>query len=70
MKVREIEPDVDADGLLAGAQFADAFGLDIGDRPLDARQAAERMMGRLRSPARRGAPRRWWTKIVPSPSTT
>lgn len=46
MKVREIKPSVDADALLAGAQFADAFGLDIDGRPLDARQAAERMMGR------------------------
>jgi len=46
MNVREIKPTVDADGLLAGAQFADAFGLDIGGRTLDARQAAERMMAR------------------------
>ena len=46
MKIREIKPSVDADALLAGAQFADAFGLDIDGRTLDARQAAERMMGR------------------------
>ncbi len=46
MNVREIQPGVDADALLAGAQFADAFGLDIDGRTLDARQAAERMMGR------------------------
>ena len=46
MNVREIKPAVDADALLAGAQFADAFGLDIGGRTLDARQAAERLMGR------------------------
>ena len=46
MKIREIKPTADADGLLAGAQFADAFGLDIGGRTLDARQAAERMMAR------------------------
>jgi hypothetical protein len=46
MNVREIKPAVDADALLSGAQFADAFGLDIGGRALDARQAAERMMGR------------------------
>ena len=46
MNVREIKPTVDADGLLAGAQFADAFGLGIGGRTLDARQAAERMMAR------------------------
>lgn len=46
MKVRGIEPGIDANALLAGAQFADAFGLDVDGRALDARQAAERMMGR------------------------
>jgi len=46
MSVREIKPTVDADALLDGAQFMDAFGLDIGGRTLDARHAAERMMGR------------------------
>jgi hypothetical protein len=46
MSVREIEPGVDADALLAGAQFADAFGLDIDGRTLDARRAAEKMLGR------------------------
>ncbi len=46
MDVREIKPNLDADALLAGAQFADAFGLDIDGRTLDARQAAERMIGR------------------------
>ncbi|WP_291864087.1 DUF2867 domain-containing protein [Bradyrhizobium sp.] len=46
MSVREVQPAIDADALLAGAQFADAFGLDVEGRTLDARQAAERMMGR------------------------
>ena len=46
MIVREIKPAVDADALLAGAQFADAFGLEVDGRTLDARRAAERMMGR------------------------
>ena len=46
MTVREITPAVDADALLAGAQFADAFSIEIGDRNLDARRAAERMMAR------------------------
>ena len=46
MTVREVTPAVDADALLAGAQFADAFRVEIGDRNLDARQAAERMMAR------------------------
>ena len=46
MTVQEIRPSVDTDALLAGAQFADAFRVEIGDRNLDARQAAERMMAR------------------------
>ena len=46
MKVREITPAVDTDALLAGAQFADAFRIEIDDRDLDARRAAERMMAR------------------------
>ena len=46
MKVREITPSADTDTLLAGAHFADAFQIEIGDRELDARRAAERMMTR------------------------
>jgi Protein of unknown function (DUF2867) len=46
MKVREITPPADTDALLAGAQFADAFRVEIRDRELDARRAAERMMAR------------------------
>jgi hypothetical protein len=46
MKVREITPPADTDTLLAGAQFADAFRVEIGDRDLDARRAAERMLAR------------------------
>ena len=46
MTVREITPAVDVEALLAGAQFADAFSIDITDRDLDARRAAERMMAR------------------------
>ena len=46
MTVREVTPEVDADALLAGAQFADAFCIEISDRGLDARAAAERMMAR------------------------
>jgi hypothetical protein len=46
MKIREIKPTVDTDALLAGAQFADAFGLEVDGRTLDARQATERMVGR------------------------
>jgi hypothetical protein len=46
MTVREITPAVDTDALLAGAQFSDAFRIEIDDRSLDARHAAERMIGR------------------------
>ena len=46
MKVRELTPAVDADTLLSGAQFADAFSIEVSDRALDARRAAERMMAR------------------------
>jgi hypothetical protein len=46
MTVQEITPSVDTDALLAGAQFADAFRVEVADPALDARHAAERMMGR------------------------
>jgi hypothetical protein len=46
MNVRETTPAVDTDALLAGAQFADAFCIEVSDRDLDARRAAERMMAR------------------------
>jgi hypothetical protein len=46
MTVREVTPEVDTHALLAGAQFADAFCVEISDRDLDARRAAERMMAR------------------------
>ena len=47
MTVQEITPSVDTDALLAGAQFADAFRVEIASPALDARHAAERMMARL-----------------------
>jgi hypothetical protein len=46
MKIREVAPDVDTAVLLAGAQFADAFRIAVEGPPLDARMAAQRMMGR------------------------
>lgn len=46
MKVHEVAPTVDADALLPDAQFADAFCIEVDDRDLDARRAAERMMAR------------------------
>jgi hypothetical protein len=46
MKVQAVEPGMDTWPLLAGAQFADAFRVTIGDGALDARAAAEQMMTR------------------------
>ena len=46
MTVREATPPADSGALLAGAQFADAFSLDIGGPALTARNAAERMFVR------------------------
>ena len=46
MKVREITPTIDAEALLTGAQFTDAFCIEIDDRHLNARRAAELMMAR------------------------
>jgi hypothetical protein len=46
MTVHEVTPAVDTDTLLAGAQFIDAFRIDLDRRALDARHAAKLMMGR------------------------
>ena len=46
MTVHEVTPAIDPGTLLPGAQFADAYRIEIGDHTLDARQAAERMMAR------------------------
>ena len=46
MNVDEVVPNVETDALLAGAQFADAFRIVVAGSKLDARQAAQRMMGR------------------------
>ena len=45
MTVREVTPAVDPN-TLPGAQFADAFRIEVDDRTINARQAAERMMAR------------------------
>lgn len=45
MKVDAVAPNVETDTLLAGAQFADAFRIVVAGSGLDARQAAQRMMG-------------------------
>jgi Protein of unknown function (DUF2867) len=44
--VEEVTPQIDPTTLLAGAQFMDAYRLDVDDENLDARQAAIRMMAR------------------------
>jgi uncharacterized protein DUF2867 len=46
MRVHEVDPNVDSDALLAGAQFADAYSIAIDGAALDARQAAEKMLAR------------------------
>jgi hypothetical protein len=46
MTIREVKPEVDRDGVLAGAQFADAFQVTVTDMNLDARGAAERIFSR------------------------
>lgn len=45
MEVRAFEPAIGIRPLLAGAQFIDAYGVTV-DGPLDARQAAMRMVAR------------------------
>ncbi|MGY8665874.1 DUF2867 domain-containing protein [Bradyrhizobium sp. UFLA05-109] len=42
--VREVTPEVDADALLAGAQFIDAHRVAIGGKALTAREACVRMV--------------------------
>ncbi len=46
MKIREVAPGIDVAALLAGAQFIDAFAIDVADRALDARKAAQAMTAR------------------------
>lgn len=42
--VREVTPEVDADAVLAGAQFIDAFRVEIGATTVNAREACSRMV--------------------------
>jgi hypothetical protein len=46
MNIREVQPEVERDGVLAGAQFADAFRVTVADADLDARGAAARILSR------------------------
>jgi hypothetical protein len=43
-QVREVTPNVDAGTVLSGAQFIDAFRVDIGAAPVNAREACTRMV--------------------------
>lgn len=42
--VREVTPDVDAGTVLSGAQFIDAFRVEIGAKAMNAREACVRMV--------------------------
>ena len=42
--VREITPDVDTGAVLSGAQFVDAFRVEVGAKQLSAREACTRML--------------------------
>lgn len=44
LNVAEVRPNVDANALLSGAQFIDAYSIGVNDAALDARRAAERMI--------------------------
>jgi Protein of unknown function (DUF2867) len=44
IRVQEVAPEIDAGPLLSGAQFIDAFRIDLDGGAIDARNAAERMM--------------------------
>ena len=46
MKVHEVTPEVDANALLSGAGFADAFRIKVAGTRLAARQAAEKIFAR------------------------
>jgi hypothetical protein len=46
MKVHDVPPNLDTGAVLAGAQFADAFCITVDRTTLDARRAAEKMLGR------------------------
>ncbi len=46
MKVQTVQPGADTGALLSGAQYSDAFRMTVDGATLDARGAAERMLGR------------------------
>ena len=56
MTIRETTPAAETYAILTGAQFADAFCIEVADGELDARRAAERMMAR----------QPWWAEALVS----
>ncbi len=62
MKVREVEPEIDAGVLLAGAQFVDAYSVTVDGTALDSRHAAEKMLAR--GPQWIDALIRWRNRLV------
>lgn len=52
--VSDVQPTIDLNAFLPGAQFADAFSITTDARALTAREAADRMLGR--SP--------WWVEAL------
>ncbi|MGB9116879.1 DUF2867 domain-containing protein [Bradyrhizobium sp.] len=46
MKVQAVNPGAETGALLAGSQFSDAYSVAVEGGTLDARRAAERMLGR------------------------
>ena len=46
MLIHEVEPEIDRERVLAGAQFADSFRVTVTDAKLNARTAAERIFSR------------------------
>ena len=45
MKVHAVDPEIDTGALLVGAQFSDAYSVVVDEAALDARHAAEKMLG-------------------------
>src|SRR5271155_2407640 len=46
MRAHEITPETETEALLSGAQFVDAYRLDVEDPALNAPTAARRILGR------------------------
>ena len=64
MHVQTVEPDANTGELLAGAQFSDAFSVVVDDAALDARHAAEKMLGGRRDGSKgcSACETAWWRR--------